>query len=80
MRKRKSAAVCLSAETKEPINRVLVEAIRVTDPFDIATSVTGVSARTFPDGQFSLAQLVPGQYFFRFTPANERADVNRRWT
>ena len=61
----------LSAETKEPINRVFVEAIRVNDSFDIAASATGVSVRTFPDGQFSLAQLIPGQYFFRFTPANE---------
>ncbi len=60
----------LSAETKEPINRVFVEAIRVNDFFDIATSVTGVSVRSFPDGQFSLGQLPPGQYFFRFTPAN----------
>jgi hypothetical protein len=60
----------LSAETKEPINRVFVEAIRVKDSFDIATSVTSVSVRSFPNGEFSLAQMVPGQYFFRFTPAN----------
>jgi hypothetical protein len=60
----------LSAETKEPISRVVVEAIRVRDAFDIATSVTAASIRSFPDGQFSLAQLTPGQYFFRFTPAN----------
>jgi hypothetical protein len=63
----------LSAETKEPINRVLVEAVRVKDSFDIATSVTGVSVRTLPDGQFGLAQLVPGHYFFRFTPADSPA-------
>jgi hypothetical protein len=60
----------LSAETKEPINRVLVEVIRVNDSFDIATSVTAAYVRTSPDGQFSLRQLVSGQYFFRFTPAN----------
>ncbi len=60
----------LSAETKEPINRVVVEAVRVNDAFDIATSVTAASVRSFPDGQFSLDQLLPGQYFFRFTPAN----------
>jgi hypothetical protein len=60
----------LSAETKEPINRVLVEAIRVKDSFDIATSVTAASVRSFANGQFSLGQLLPGQYFFRFTPAN----------
>jgi hypothetical protein len=60
----------LSADSKEPINRVVVEAIRVRDTFDIAPSVTGVSVGTFSDGQFSLAQLAPGQYFFRFTPAN----------
>lgn len=59
----------LSADTKEPINRVVVEAIRVKDSFDIRTSVTAASIRTFPDGQFSLGQLIPGQYFFRFTPS-----------
>jgi hypothetical protein len=59
----------LSADTKEPVARLLVEAIRVTDSFNIATSVTTTSARTFADGGFSLDQLTPGQYFFRFTPA-----------
>lgn len=60
----------LSAETKEPIDRMVVEAIRVTDSFDIATSRIASEVRTFPDGQFSLDHLPPGQYFFRFTPAN----------
>jgi hypothetical protein len=60
----------VSADTKEPINRMFVEAIRVRDSFDIATSVTAASVRSFSDGQFSLQQLIPGQYFFRFTPAN----------
>jgi len=60
----------LSADTKEPMNRVFVEAIRVNDSFNIATSATVGSVRSFPDGQFSLEQLIPGQYFFRFTPAN----------
>ncbi len=57
----------LSAETKEPINRMVVEAIRVKDSFELSTSVTAATVRGFPDGQFSLEQLVPGQYFFRFT-------------
>lgn len=60
----------VSAETKDPVGDVVVEAIRVTDSFNIATSVTSASARTFPDGRFSLEQLVPGQYFFRFIPAS----------
>lgn len=60
----------VSADTKEPMAHVVVEAIRVIDSFSIATSVTAASVRSFPDGTFSLEQLVPGQYFFRFTPTN----------
>jgi hypothetical protein len=48
---------------------VAVEAIRVSDSFSIATSATVNSVRSGPNGQFSLDQLLPGQYFFRFTPA-----------
>jgi 5-hydroxyisourate hydrolase-like protein (transthyretin family) len=65
----------LSADANEPINGVLVEAIRVTDSFDIATSRTAASVRSSPNGEFSLGQLMPGQYYFRFTPANPAAPL-----
>ena len=52
-----------------------MDAIRVDDSFEIATSRTIASALTDRNGNFSLAQLTPGQYFFRFTPASPPASL-----
>ncbi len=59
----------ITADTHEPIGRIAVEAIQVTYPIQGVSAIPTSRAMTFNDGVFSLAQLPPGQYYFRFTPA-----------
>jgi len=59
----------VSADTKEPLLRVTVEALRTTYSPNLLTFVPSAATRTGQDGKFALA-LPPGQYFFRFTPAD----------
>jgi hypothetical protein len=63
----------VAADTKEPLPKVTVEAIRVSYDSGTMTSRTFVSVLSSRDGEFTLKQLTPGQYFFRFTPAQPGA-------
>jgi len=58
----------VAADTKEPLAKIAVEAIRVSYASGTASSVTLATVKSDKDGEFSLKQLTPGQYFFRFTP------------
>jgi len=52
----------VDADTKEPLARVTAEAIQVSAPF------AAYRALSDQDGKFSLEQMLPGVYYFRFTP------------
>lgn len=58
----------VAADTKDPLPKVTVEALRVSYTSGTMTSVTSASVVSDRDGEFTLKQLTPGQYFFRFTP------------
>jgi hypothetical protein len=59
----------VAADSKEPIARVLVEALPLQDGTGKVASSPTDSSMTDRNGVFLLARLIPGQYFFRFTPS-----------
>lgn len=59
----------VAADSQEPIARVLVEALSLNGATGTVASNPADSAVTDRDGEFLLSRLIPGQYFFRFTPS-----------
>jgi hypothetical protein len=64
----------VSADTKEPLVRAVVEPLSATYSSKLLRSVPSGGARTDQNGTFTLA-LPPGQYFFRFTAADIAGSV-----
>ena len=59
----------LAADTRQPIPNVRVDSVQASNTSDIIANIPKARALTDRDGRFHLEQLTPGQYFFRFSPA-----------